>query len=412
MFDLVDSLRKDKKKVLIEEDKVSSVLFFQTSGCKELVLEAYRFEGAAVPSIAKNSEEEIIEHVRSSDIEIVIVELNKSENISKDAERIRHLLPNHASVIVIGSEDAISTIRNLKSMGFYYLFWPITKQELIDFVHSVSDNRKRSSSRGPGQNRRAKYVSVVGSKGGVGTTLICAEMAYQLSADKKSSCLVVDQSYFTGNLDIMMGIRNFERRKVQKGEMLASLDEAFSQSLIYRQNSLLSLLALSSDHLDSAALLEYTNAIVDFLAEDVNFVIEDHSASVGFSFTSDNFLTKCDVIVLVIEPSVSSLRDAARIKDSLQKHNENSSLRMILVFNQTVHKKAMTVSRADAEEFLKQKMDIEIPYCELMSSTILDGKRIAKSSLKAAKPLQELTSLILGETTVQKSKRSLFSLGS
>ncbi|MFT2099119.1 AAA family ATPase [Marinomonas sp. 2405UD66-6] len=411
MFDLVDSLKKVKKADPISAEKISTVLFFQTEKCKELVQEAYRFEGIAPPSIAKNTEDDIVDHVRSSDIEVVIVELNNSKDVSKDAEYISHLLPNNASVIVVGSEDAISTIRNLKTMGFYYLFWPITKQELVDFVRSVSDNRKRNSSRGPGQNRRGKYISIIGTKGGVGATFICAEMAYQLSADKKSSCLVVDQNHFTGNLDIMMGIKGFERRKLQQAEATSSLDETFSQGLVYRQNSLLSLLSLSSEHLDSAALLDYTNLVVDLLAVDVNFVIEDCSASVGFSISSDNFIAQCDSVVLVIEPSVSSLRDAARMREVIQRVNNNNALRIILVLNHTVPKKAATVKRHEVETFLKQKVDIEIPYCEMLSATILDNKRIAKTSLKASKPLKELTSIILGETTV-KPKRSLFSLSS
>lgn len=412
MFDLVDSLKSIKKKEALQVEKVNTVLFFQTDKCKDLVLEAYRFDGVAPPSIVQNDEEGIVDHVRNSDIEVVIVELNKSKDIAKDAERIRHLLPNYASVIIIGSEDAISTIRNLKSMGFYYLFWPITKQELIDFVRSVSDNRKLKSNRGPGQNRRAKYISIIGTKGGVGATLICAEMAYQLSADKKSSCLVVDQNYFTGNLDIMMGIKDFERRKIQAGEVTSSLDEAFAESLIHRENSLLSLLSLTSDNLDSAALLDYTNTIVDLLAADVNFVIEDCSASVGFSIVSDSFIAQCDSIVLVIESSVSSLRDAARMRDSIRKVNQSNALRLILVLNNTMPKKATTVNRQDVENFLKQKIDIEIPFCEQLPATILDNKRIAKTSLKAAKPLQELTSVILGESAAPKKKRSLFSLGS
>lgn len=409
MFDLVDSLKKSKTETHIEQERISTVLFHQTKECKELVLEAYRFEGIVAPAVLKNTEETIIEHVRSSDIEIVILELNNSHDVSSDAERISHLLPNHASVIVIGSEDAISTIRNLKAMGFYYLFWPITKQELIDFVRSVNDNRKRNSNRGPGQNRRAKYISVIGSKGGVGATFITAEMAYQLSAHKKSSCLVVDQNYFTGDLDIMMGIHDYERRSVKQGEM-SSLDDSYAQSLMFRQNSLLSVLALTSDTLDSVALLEFSNSVVDFLAQDVNFVIEDCSASVGFSIESDRFTSQSDSIVLVMEPSVSSVRDAARMRNKLLRHNPSSSLRLILVMNHTMPKKAATITTADAENFLKQKIDVEIPFCERLSSHILDNERIAKTSLKAAKPLKQLTSILLGQETDKKAnKKALFS---
>ena len=411
MFDLVDSLKKNKKTdPVIDQEKIGTVLFYQTEDCKKLVEEAYRFEGVAPPTVSKNTKDEITNYVRESEIEIVILELNNSSNISQDAEFISHLLPNHASVIVIGSEDAISTIRNLKAMGFYYLFWPITKQELIDFVRSVNDNRKRNSNRGPGQNRRAKYISVIGSKGGVGATFICAELTYLLSAHKKSSCLVVDQNYSTGDLDIMMGIRDYERRKVQQGD-ISSLDEAFAQSLMFRQNSLLSVLSLTSDNLDSSALLEYSNAVVDLLASDVNFVIEDCSSSVGFGIESDRFIGQCDCIVLVMSPTVSSVRDAARMRDKIQKVNTRDSLRLILVMNHVLPAKAETLSKEDAEAFLKQTIDIDIPYCEQLSLYILEDKRIAKTSLKAAKPLKELSSVVLGETVHQKkSKSSLFSL--
>lgn len=413
MFDLVDSLKKNKKAdIEIEQEKIGTVLFYQTEECKKLVEEAYRFEGVAPPTVSKNTKDDITEYVRKSDIEIVIVELNNSSDVIKEAEFVSHLLPNHASVIVIGSEDAISTIRNLKAMGFYYLFWPITKQELIDFVRSVNDNRKRNSNRGPGQNRRAKYISVIGAKGGVGATFICAELSYLLSAHKKSSCLVVDQNYSTGDLDIMMGIRDYERRKVQQGD-ISSLDESFAQSLTFRQNSLLSVLSLTSDNLDSGSLLDYSNAVVDLLASDVNFIIEDCSSSVGFSIESDRFISQCDCIVLVMSPTVSSVRDAARMREKIQKINQSDSLRLILVMNNTLPKKAQTLSLNDAEAFLKQKIDIEIPYCEEISFYILDDKRIAKTALKAAKPLKELTSVVLGESPeVKKTKRSLFSFGS
>jgi len=412
MFDLVDSLRKTRSAgPILEPEKITSVLFAQTQECEELVLEAYRFEGIAPPALVRNDDAEIAEYVRHSEIEIVIVELNNSSDVSADAERISHLLPNHASVIVVGSEDAISTIRNLKAIGFYYLFWPITKQELIDFVRSVSENRKRNSSRGPGQNRRAKYISIVGSKGGVGATFLSAEVAYQLSAHKKTSVLVVDQNHYTGDLDIMMGIRDYERRKVQKIDV-ATVDDSVAQSLMFRQNNLLSVLSLASDTVDNGALLEYTNSVVDYLAQNVNFVIEDRSASVAFGLESDRFISQCDAIVLVMTASVASVRDAARMRDKIKRINTDESLRLILVMNHTLPKKSETLTKEDAEAFLKQSIDIEIPFCESLSSLILDNQRIAKSSLKAAQPLRQLTSTILGEkASTTKKKRSLFSFG-
>ncbi|WP_315973059.1 response regulator [Vibrio cortegadensis] len=181
MLDLVDLLKNNEQSTA-QEEKLTSVLFHQSEECKELVEEAFRFEGIVTPAILQNSDDTIRKHVRESTIEIVLVELNMSSDVTADMKRISHLLPNHASVIVIGSEDAISTIRNLKEMGFYYLFWPVSKQELIDFVRNVNDNRTRNS--GLGQNRTAKRIAIWGAKGGVGATFLACEIAFELSAKK------------------------------------------------------------------------------------------------------------------------------------------------------------------------------------------------------------------------------------
>ncbi|TOO92001.1 chromosome partitioning protein ParA, partial [Vibrio parahaemolyticus] len=73
----------------------------------------------------------------------------------------------------------ISTLRSLKDMGFYYVFWPVNKQEIADFLIHVNKNLKTFS--GVSQKRKAKRVAVVGSKGGVGTSLITTELSSLLS---------------------------------------------------------------------------------------------------------------------------------------------------------------------------------------------------------------------------------------
>ena len=148
MFDLVDKLQSQPLSDSEQAETFASVLFHQTKECAELVNEAFKFENIMSPNVLLNSDDEIRKHIRETDVEIVMVELTTSSNVTKDMERIGYLLPNTASVIVIGREDAISTIRNLKEMGFYYLFWPVSKQELIDFVKNVTSNRQRHSGSG------------------------------------------------------------------------------------------------------------------------------------------------------------------------------------------------------------------------------------------------------------------------
>jgi pilus assembly protein CpaE len=407
MFDLVDLLKKNQTEDGNKE-KITSVLFYQTDKCRELVLEAYRFEGVTDPEVLTNDDLSISDHVRQQSIEVVIVELNSSDNVTRDAERISHLLPSHASVIVIGSEDAISTIRNLKDMGFYYLFWPISKQELIDFVKSVNTNR--ASNRGPGQKRRAKKISVIGAKGGVGATMIVAEVAHQLVSSKKSNCVVVDHNYHSGNIDIMMGITKFEKRPVQRGALLTTLDLTTANSLVAKQNEMLSVLSLTSDDLTFSEMNEYTESTVEILAPEVNFFVEDLSASSMSPLADNRAWLRSDCVILVITPSVSAVRDAARIKRLIDTQLESDKPRLIVVVNNVAPEKTATVKLPEIEKFLNYKPQVVLPYVASVPTDITQGKRLAKTNSKLKTPLARLVSLILGESLGYKNRSGLFSI--
>jgi len=407
MFDLVDILKKDGfEEEKQQQNEITSVFFYQTEKCQILVKEAYGFEGLVAPAIVHNSDENIKEHVRNESIEIVVIELNESVNISLDAERISHLLPNDASVIVIGSEDAISTIRNLKKMGFYYLFWPITKHELIEFVVSVHENRNRN--KGLGKKRKAKQISVIGAKGGVGTTLICTEIASLMSEVKKSSCVIVDNDYHGGNLDIMMGMEKFEKRQIRPGAFATTLDNTSAQSMLVKHTNMLSILSLTSDSLSNAEIKEYTKTVVEHVAGDYNFIIDDLSSIARQNFDKQELVELSDCVILVFSPTVSSLRDAARIKQQLEDESGEKSLRMYLALNYSIPDASATISVKEAEKYLRQEVDIVIPFIKKLDALILEHKRMIKVGGKAAAGIRKLTSFIIGED--EKKRFSLFSL--
>ena len=402
MFNLVDRLKKEKS-IKVKEEHLTSVLFYQTQACHELVVEAFRFEGIEAPVILENIDKNIETHVRESSIEIVLVELNNSQNVSKDMESISHLLPNDASVIVIGSEDAISTIRNLKSMGYYYLFWPITKQELIDFIRSVNDNRKRNS--GLGQNRVAKKIAVWGSKGGVGASMLTAEIAFQLTTNKKSTCLLVDHNFSGGNMDILMGLQKFEKRLVQRGSLSGTLDVAFAMSMTKKVNNMLSLLALDSDDLNELELKEYIITLNNELEKQKNFIIEDLSRSANSKQDLRNVAQNSDAMVLVIAPTVASVREAAKVK--AQFTNEKSSARFFIVLNYTMVEKNATVTPEEVEKFLRQPIDIICPFEPNSDAITLEGKHLFQQKGEMAKSLHRLVSLLVGEA-LENDKPSFF----
>lgn len=213
MFDLVERLSTNKNDNKLS-NKLKTILFYQTEECRSLMNESFRFDGREEPKSVKNRDEEFRQIDLLNPPEIVVIELNASKDVVQDAQRIAHLLPSHVSVVVIGSEDAISTIRLLKEMGFYYLFWPVSKQECSDFMRNVLDNHEQN--KGLMANRKAKRVAMVGVKGGVGVSLISSEISRSLSSDKGVSTLLVDHNYHGGNLDIFMGLKQYQKDRYKK----------------------------------------------------------------------------------------------------------------------------------------------------------------------------------------------------
>lgn len=396
VLELSDLLKKDNSLSEQPKDMAQTVMFYQTNDCAEFVSEAYRFEGYEIPEILENKDQVIGEYVEENNPEIVLLELNNSEDVAKDAERISHMLPNHASVIVIGQEDAISTIRNLKELGFYYLFWPVTKQELIDFMVGVSDNRLRQ--RGPGQNRKAKYIGVYGSKGGVGTTLLTSEIAYLLADEKAAMCVLVDHNYEGGNLDVMLARDDLEKSALQTGSIASSLDNTAARALMRDVTDRLSYLGLDGHGQSHEEMRDLTDNMVELVAKDSNFVIEDLSASVDFSRHVDWMLNRYDSLITVVEPSVSSIREASVVINDIRKRRVelDHPFRLLIVLNQRIPEKFNSMTRQEIEKYLGAKVDVVIPFVPQVNQMKLYQKHLYDSKNKAAKPLQKLVQLIMG----------------
>lgn len=400
MFDLVDVLNNNKKDAP-EADSYESVVFYKTDYCKSLICESYRYEGFKEPATVENNEKSIIKFVNTTEVEVIILELTGSEDVVQDTERTIQYLPSHASVVVIGDEDSITTVRTLKSLGIYYLFWPTSKQELIEFIYNVQDNRKRQN--GVVSKRRAKRISVVGSKGGVGCSLLAAELAYSISNYKQASTVLVDHNYSGGNLDIMLGKKGLEKRALAPGMLLRALDLSSAQSLLNQVSDKVQLLAMGfgddSEKTSHDDIRQISDSAVSLISRDVNFVIEDVSASVGFEPKPSWLCSQSDCIILLLEPSVSSLREAGRYVKGINEaiENQTHAVRLIIVVNNPRGSDCDTVSDSEISHFLKHKIDVHMPFEPKGEDIILQGKHLYDNRSKLAKPLKNLTSLILGE---------------
>lgn len=399
MFDLVERLNVKNEDSNQSKENLNTVLFYQTDECRSLINESFRFDGNSEPKNSKNSDDEIRQVDLINPPNIVILELNTSVNVVQDAQRISHLLPSNVSVVVIGSEDAISTIRLLKEMGFYYLFWPVSKQECSDFMRHVASNHEEH--KGVGENRKAKRVAMVGVKGGMGTSLLSSEVARSLSLDRGVSTLLVDHNYHGGNLDIFMGLKQFQKRSLQKGTLFSDIDTAYASGLVKKITPTLSVLAIESEAISTQELTEYTQAIQKQVLSYSSVMVEDHAQLIRNTTDMNKLIENIDVIVFVLDSSVSALREYNRLYQLATTHNVENKVRVITVMNSIRPNNPAAVSFEETEKYTGHKPHVFVPFDNKAAKYVLEGSQILKTKSVMARPISNLVSLILGEEVKQ-----------
>ncbi|SPY31269.1 hypothetical protein [Photobacterium damselae] len=205
----------------------------------------------------------------------------------------------------------------------------------------------------------------------------------------------MDSSFLGGNLDIMLGLKQFKKRHIALGALTASLDETYASSMTQKVNDMLSLLAIESNELDNNQMKDYSRELSNELSHQVNFIIEDLSNSNISQSDFDYVALNIDTLIIVTEPSVSSVRAAANLIHQLEE--KNSSVRCILIVNNVRPEKSATVSMSEIEKLLHKKINVECAYEQSLCDEILRGKSIYKQSFDISKKINIVTSLLLGE---------------
>jgi pilus assembly protein CpaE len=146
-------------------------------------------------------------------------------------------------------------------------------------------------------------------------------------------------------------------------------------------------------------ILNYSQNLCDLLSRNANFIIEDYSGSVGFPVEPQMLLDGCDVIVLVLDASVSAVRNAKRLIDKIEnlQLTLSSRLRIITVVNFHRPESAYVMDKNDIKRYLGQEPSLEMAFCKHLSHIIIDGKRVYKHDRHMKRSFDDLVKHINGQ---------------
>ncbi|MCL9774996.1 AAA family ATPase [Vibrio methylphosphonaticus] len=411
MFDITKKLPEvetSKPDIPTRSGPTGCALIFQTKECQTLVEELFEFEGWDAPNSVDHHKVDS-QFYAKQDSNLIIVELNESSSVVEDAEAIAATLPTHKGVVIIGQEDAISTLRALKGMGFYYVFWPINKYEFAEFVMHVHNDLKSYS--GVSKERRAKRVAVVGSKGGIGTSYIATELSAKMAEDGVDTILV-DHQYNDSNIDVLLGLADHTPRALDEFSVpLHELDLDGAINYLHPVSQDLRLLSLQGEA-SQDDLLAYNQTLCDLLTRNTNFIVEDFSGSVDFQVDCNLLVENYDVIAIVVEPSVAAVRKAKSLITNLDTIRDatHKRTRIITIVNHHRPDKSFVIQRDELEKYLGSSVDLDFNYCKNLPHLHVDGKRAYKHDRHVNQSIDQLVRLVNGRSA-NKSKGLLQRLG-
>ena len=360
---------------------------------------SHRMVKLAAPwaSIKTGGIEDAIKAVTSdASAQHLIVDLSDTKDPLLALDRLATVCRPNTRVVALGDVNDIPFYQLLRDAGVAeYLVKPIVSEALRTALDPVSIDRSSEASPHPIDEEKPEIITVVGARGGVGTTMVAVALA-SISAEREHRrTVLVDLDLRCGSASLALDVEPGEGL----AEALANPDR-IDALLVTSATAKLShnLYLLSSEHsLDTADTIQpdALRRLMDGLRHGFRRIILDASRS-DWNVLQHAF-EQSDSILIVTDFSLAGTRDTGRLAALAQKVAPNA--RRLIVANRVGQAKKGDLPQADIEKSLGVKFAVVIPEDNIAVPHALNsGKAVpaAAPSSKATVALRALSNALGG----------------
>lgn len=345
---------------------------------RRLLREALDFEDGleVVDDVADGSE--IAQLVGPLSVDVVVIDRELDGGAALElVERLRGR-HRHVGLVMTGASPSVADVRQAMRAGADdYIEKPFDPQTAVESIRALArkvDDRRAASgaadhAAGP---VASKVVSVYSPQGGVGKSMLSANLAVVLARESARPTALVDLNLQFGDLDLMLNItpeRTIAAMIQRMNQLDADLMESF---LTLHKESGLKVLAAPNRP-------DYADTITVFVVEKVLQVLRERYTYVVIdtpSFLQDTTLTALDHSDEIL--LLTAL-------DLLALHNTKTALQMMQKLRYGPDKVKLILNRSDSDvgispEDVEQTLDYEI------SAYIPSDGRVAVTSVNEGDP--------------------------
>ena len=313
---------------------------------------------------------------------ILMVDLSECGDPLNDINALAEVCEPGTVVIAVGQVNDVRLYRDLLSSGIHdYLLKPLSAGQLRDSLSQAQ--AVFAAPKGGDGSVAKKHVStaVVGTRGGVGSSMLATSLAWLFSTDHASPTALLDLDVHFGTgaltLDLEPG-----RGLTDAIDNPSRIDGLFIERAMIRANDNLAI--LSAEAPINAPLMTDGAAFAQLQEEfkqAFEMTVVDMPRNMLINFP--HLLHEVNVVVVATEMTLASARDAIRILSWL---NTNAPHATPLVVANKVQGGAGEISKADFEASIERKINFTIPYdvkaatnAAKLGQTFADANRSAKS---------------------------------
>lgn len=334
--------------------------------------------------------------------ELLVLETGmRGRELFQQLDELAAVCEPDTKVIIIGAANDITLYRELMKRGVSeYLVPPMTPLHLISTISGLFLD--------PEAPFAGKSIAFIGAKGGVGSSTIAHNMAWQLTEGLRSDAVLMDLdlSFGTAGLDFNQDPAQTIAQALEEPDRL---DDALLDRLLVRCTERLSLFSAPAtlDN-DWDYNTESYEAVIDQVRRQAPFVILDlpHAWSPWVRQT----LLSADQVVVTVTPDLASLRNAKNLFDLVHSARPNDEPPKVVV-NMAGCPKKPDIPLKDFADALGAAPLLVLPFePALFGAAANHGQMIAEvePKSKASEGFAHLAATLTGRAPAAPRRKSLF----
>lgn len=291
----------------------------------------------------------------------VVVDIGSSTEVDAISHALQINIPLEVWCCVVGDSDSIALSQSFMRNDIHYFNITAQQDAIIQAAVLGAGVKAR---------RQPVSISILGCKGGVGSTSISYQLASEISRIKQIPTLLIQGSHGSRDLDLHAG------KKLQQE------------------------ITTAQKHFD--LMIAQSDSLPD-LSQDIysayNFVLFEDAINTADKEHMRHLAEHALCLVLVIDRSMASIRVARNMIESVEllRRTNNLTRRLLISLNDTRPVSINSISDEDVQSLLGKPIDIFFPYSKLTN-------RKSSTFRSPQTPLQTLTTYVLGGAVRPKSR--------